>query len=125
MPQIDVYFETMLDHKASDLHLSTGNPPIIRLNGELEHLDAPLLEDAALREMLFEICSEEKLKQFNETGDVDFGYEYPGKARFRANFFVQKNGIAAVFRTIPSEVLTADQLDLPEICRKFAKLKKG
>ncbi|MDP4609904.1 MAG: type IV pilus twitching motility protein PilT [Opitutales bacterium] len=125
MPQIDLYFETMLEHKASDLHLSTGNPPIIRINGELERLDAPNLVSDELKVMLMEICPEDKAKQFLETGDVDFGYELPGKARFRANFFLQKEGVAAVFRTIPSQVLTAEQLGLPEICMKFAKLKKG
>lgn len=125
MARIDVYFETMLDYKASDLHLSTGNQPVIRINGELQHLDAPVLEHADLQEMLHEICPDYKWKTFEETGDIDFGYEYPGKARLRANFFNQKNGIAAVFRTIPTEVLTAEQLGLPEVCRKFAKLKKG
>jgi twitching motility protein PilT len=125
MPNIDVYFETMLDHKASDLHLSTGNPPIIRINGDLQHLDAPDLKHKELKQLLYEICPDDKMKHFEETGDVDFGYEYPGKARFRANFFNHKYGIAAVFRTIPSEVLTSEQLGLPEICRKFAKLKKG
>jgi twitching motility protein PilT len=125
MARIDVYFQTMLDYQASDLHLSTGNPPIIRINGALQHLDAPALEHDALKELLYEICPDYKWKTFEETGDVDFGYEFPGKARLRANFFNQKYGIAAVFRTIPSEVLTAEQLGLPEICRKFAKLKKG
>ncbi len=65
------------------------------------------------------------MARFEETGDVDFGYELPGQARFRANFFSQKDGVAAVFRTIPSQVLTAEQLGLPGICQKFAKLTKG
>jgi len=71
------------------------------------------------------MCPEDKMARFEETGDVDFGYELPGKARFRANFFSQKDGVAAVFRTIPSQVLTAEQLGLPGICQKFAKLTKG
>ncbi len=125
MAHIDIYFETMLENKASDLHLSTGNAPIIRINGELERLNAPPLEHAELLEMLREICPDEKMSHFEKTGDVDFGYELPGKARFRANFFNQKEGVSAVFRTIPSEVLTAEQLGLPEICQKFAKLTKG
>jgi twitching motility protein PilT len=125
MARIDVYFQTMLDYKASDLHLSTGNPPVIRINGELQHLDAPKLENEDLKELLHEICPDSKWETFEATGDVDFGYEFGSKARLRANFFNQKYGIAAVFRTIPSEVLTAEQLGLPEVCRKFAKLKKG
>ena len=125
MAQIDIYFESMLENKASDLHLSTGNPPIIRINGELERLDVPSLVNEKLIELLREICPEEKMEHFEETGDVDFGYELPGKARFRANYFKQKDGVAAVFRTIPSEILTTEQLGLPSICQKFAKLTKG
>lgn len=125
MAQIDVFFDALLEFKGSDLHLSTGNPPIIRINGELEALDYPAYVDADLRELLFEICPGERIAEFQETGDIDFGYTFGSKARFRANFFMQNKGIAAVFRTIPSEVLTADQLGLPEICRKFAGLKKG
>ena len=125
MAQIDIYFESMLENKASDLHLSTGNPPIIRINGELERLDLPSLVNEKLIGLLREICPEEKMEHFEETGDVDFGYELPGKARFRANYFKQKDGVAAVFRTIPSEILTTEQLGLPSICQKFAKLTKG
>ncbi|MEM8868453.1 MAG: type IV pilus twitching motility protein PilT [Verrucomicrobiota bacterium] len=125
MPIIDEYFEAMLEFKASDLHLSTGNPPIMRISGDLEKLEAPEMTQDELYEMLMEICPSDKFTTFQETGDVDFGHELPGKARFRANYFNQKNGIAAVFRTIPSEVLTAEQLNLPEVCKKFASLKKG
>ena len=74
---------------------------------------------------LYEIAPEFKVKIFEETGDVDFGYEIPGVARYRANFFNQKNGVAAVFRQIPSTILTADQLGLPPILTKFAMLHKG
>jgi twitching motility protein PilT len=75
--------------------------------------------------MLYEIAPEVKIKQFEETGDVDFGYEIPGMARYRANFFNQKYGCAAVFRQIPSKVLSAEQLGLPPILMKAAMLKKG
>jgi len=125
MAKIDIYFETMLENKASDLHLSTGKPPIIRINGELQRLNVPDLVNDELKELLSEICPEDKMSQYWKTGDVDFGYELPGKARFRANYFSQNQGIAAVFRTIPSEILTAEDLGLPDICQKFAKLTKG
>ena len=125
MAQIDDFFDALLEFKGSDLHLSTGNPPIIRINGELEMLDHPPLGDAELREILLEICSQEEIDQLNETGDLDFGHTYGDQARFRANYFQQKYGIAAVFRTIPTEILSADDLSLPDICRKFAGLKKG
>lgn len=125
MAEIDLYFDTMLENKASDLHLATGNPPVVRINGDLNYIDAPDLQHDDLKKMLFEICPEDKMRQFEETGDVDFGYEYSDKARFRANFFNQKYGIAAVFRTIPTTILTSEDLGLPPICRKFAALKQG
>ena len=75
--------------------------------------------------MLYEIAPERKIKEFEETGDVDFAYEIPNLARYRANFFKQKNGVAAVFRVIPSTVLTCDQLSLPPVVKNLASLPKG
>ncbi len=125
MAQLDAFFNFMHEHGASDLHLASGSQPIVRVRGELERLTFPALENDKLKEMLYEIAPEYKVKVFEETGDVDFGYEIPGVARYRANFFNQKYGCAAVFREIPSKVLTCDQLGLPPIMRKFAALKKG
>src|SRR5205085_2560541 len=73
----------------------------------------------------YEIAPEGKIKTFEETSDVDFGYEVPGQARYRANFFQQKYGISAVFRLIPSNVLTVEELGLPPVLKKFPMLKKG
>ena len=120
----------MFSEKASDLHLSSGNPPILRINGELTRVDAPALQDDQLKVMLYEIAPEYKIKTFEETGDVDFGYEITGVSRFRANFFTQKNGIAAVFRQIPSTVLSFEDFEkvgapLPAVLKKFAMLHKG
>ncbi len=125
MARIDQYFKFMKEQGASDLHLSSGNPPILRIHGELIRVDAPHFTSDDLKALVYEIAPEQKIKQFEETGDVDFGYEYPGFARYRANFFNQKNGIGAVFRLIPSKVLTADQLGLPPVIKQFALLKKG
>src|SRR6478609_2105527 len=125
MAKIDAFFNLMFEQKASDLHLSSGNPPILRINGELHRVDFPPLESDNLKGMLYEIAPEYKIKVYEETGDVDFGYEIPGVARYRANFFNQKYGVAAVFREIPSKVLTAEQLGLPPIMKKFAGLNKG
>jgi twitching motility protein PilT len=75
--------------------------------------------------MLYEIAPEQKIKMFEESGDIDFGYEIPGLARYRANFFMQRNGVAAVFREIPSAILTADQLGLPPVVSKLATLPRG
>ncbi len=130
MAQIDALFNLMFSEKASDLHLSAGNPPILRINGQLTRVDAPPLVDDQLKVMLYEIAPEYKIKTFEETGDVDFGYEITGVSRFRANFFTQKNGIAAVFRQIPSTVLSFEDFEkvgapLPPVLKKFAMLHKG
>jgi len=125
MAQLDAFFNFMHEHGASDLHLASGAQPIVRVRGELERLTFPPLENDKLKEMLYEIAPEYKVKVFEETGDVDFGYEIPGVARYRANFFNQKYGVAAVFREIPSKILTAEQLGLPPIMKKFASLHKG
>ena len=125
MARIDTYFKFMKEQDASDLHLSTGNQPMLRIHGELVRIDSPPLENDDLKALVYEIAPEQKVKVFEETGDVDFGYEYPGFARYRANFLNQKNGIAAVFRLIPSKVLTLEQLGLPPVLKRFAMLKKG
>src|ERR1700686_2022320 len=125
MAKIDAFFNLMLEQKASDLHLSSGNAPMLRIHGELQRIDFPPLESDSLKAMLYEISPEYKIKQYEETGDVDFGYEIPAVARFRSNFFQQKWGCGAVFRLIPSKVLTADELGLPMVLKKMAMIKKG
>src|SRR6186713_1109366 len=130
MAKIDAFFNLMFEQKASDLHLSSGNPPILRINGEMQRVDYPPLEADTLKSMLYEITPEYKIKVFEETGDVDFGYEIPNVSRFRANFFNQKNGVAAVFRQIPSKVLSFEDFEkieapLPPVLKKFTMLHKG
>ena len=130
MAKIDSFFNLMFEQKASDLHLATGNPPILRIHGKLQRVEFPPLENDALKAMLYEITPEYKIKIFEETGDVDFGYEIPNVSRFRANFFNQKNGIGAVFRQIPTKVLSFEDFEqmgspLPAVLKKFAMLHKG
>jgi twitching motility protein PilT len=125
MAKIDAFFKLMNEQKASDLHLVSGQPPALRINGEMERIKYHVLENDGLKGMLYEIAPEDKVKVFEETGDVDFGYEIPGLARYRANFFMQKNGVAAVFREIPSTILTAEQLGLPPVIPKLALLPRG
>jgi twitching motility protein PilT len=125
MAKIDAFFKLMFDQGASDLHLTSGQQPILRLHGELERVKYQVLENDELKAMLYEIAPESKMKVFEETGDVDFGYEIPGVARFRANFFQQKYGCGAVFRQIPTKVLTPKDLGLPPILSRAAMLHKG
>jgi twitching motility protein PilT len=125
MAKIDAFFNLMMEVGASDLHLASGSQPILRVRGDLERINHPALDNDSLKAMLYEIAPEYKVKIFEETGDVDFGYEIPGMVRFRVNFFNQKYGVAAAFRQIPTTVLTVEQLGLPPIMKKFGELHKG
>src|ERR1043166_2915754 len=130
MAKIDAFFNLMFEQSASDLHLSSGNPPILRIRGELQRVDFPPLENDSLKTMLYEIAPDYKIKQFEETGDVDFGYEIPPISRFRVNFYNQKNGVGAAFRQIPSKVLAFEDFEkaeapLPAVLKKFAMLNRG
>jgi twitching motility protein PilT len=125
MAQIDAFFKLMRDQGASDLHLSSGDQPALRLNGDIERIRYECLTSDKLRAILYEITPQEKIKEFEETGDVDFGYEISGMGRYRANYFMQKNGISAVFREIPADIPNAGQLGLPSVILKLADLPRG
>jgi twitching motility protein PilT len=125
MARIDALFNMMKEQGASDLHLSTGNPPIFRQRGEMVRLNFKPLGHDELKAILFEILSEKQQAQFNETKDLDFAYEVPGLARFRGNIMMQYRGVAAVFRIIPTKILSADELGLPEGVRRMTNFKKG
>jgi len=125
MAKIDAFFKLMHEQGASDLHLVSGLPPALRIRGDMERIKYKVLDNDELKAMLYEIAPEAKIKQFEESGDIDFGYEIPGVARYRSNFFLQKNGCAAVFRQIPEEIMTAEQLGLPNVISKLASLPRG
>ncbi len=125
MAQIDAFFKLMNEHGASDLHLLAGQQPVLRIEGDLERVKYKPLDNDSLKSMLYEITPEYKIKVFEETGDVDFSYEIPGLARYRANFFQQKKGVGAAFREIPSTILTVEQLGLPIIIKRLATLPRG
>ena len=125
MAQIDAFFKLMNEQGASDLHLVSGQQPILRIQGDLERVKYKTLDNDGLKKMLYEIATEDKVKVFEETGDVDFAYEIPGLARYRANFFEQKYGIGAVFREIPSTISTCEELGLPPVVKRLATLPRG
>lgn len=125
MAQIDGFFKLMNDEGASDLHMVAGQQPLLRIRGDMERVKFKKMSNDELRAMLYEICPEEKIKAFEESGDIDFGYEIPGLARYRCNFFQQKYGIGAVFREIPSDIMTVEQLGLPPVISRLAHLPKG
>jgi len=123
--KIDAFFKLMNEQSASDLHLVAGSQPILRVHGDMERVKYKILGNDELKAMLYEIAPEDKIKTFEETGDIDFAYEIPNLARYRANYFQQKWGIGAVFREIPSTIMTVEQLGLPSVLNKLSMLHKG
>jgi twitching motility protein PilT len=125
MAKIDALFKMMKEQGASDLHLSTGSPPIFRLHGEMQRLQFKALSHEELTAILYEILTDKQRADFEARHDLDFAYAVPGLARFRGNMLLTHRGAAAVFRIIPSKILSADDLQLPEGVRKLTRLKKG
>jgi len=125
MAKIDAFFRLMNAQGASDLHMAAGSQPCLRIHGDLEPVKYHELANDELLALLGEIAPEGRMKQFEETGDVDFAYEITGLGRYRANYFRQAAGAGAVFRQIPSKIMTIEQLGLPPIARQFAMLDKG
>ena len=125
MPAIDCLFDTLLAKKGSDLHLSVGYPPMIRVKGDLLALRNDLLSAQDIEALLSELVDAERWQRFQEQHDLDFALGYENKARFRANYLLKTTGPGAVFRTIPSEVLTAEELGLPRACLALAERQAG
>jgi twitching motility protein PilT len=112
-------------NKASDLHLSAGLPPMIRVHGDVRRINVPNLEHKDVHGMVYDIMNDSQRKVYEETLEVDFSFEIPNLARFRVNAFNQNRGAGAVFRTIPSKVLTLEQLNAPKIFSEIAKYPRG
>jgi twitching motility protein PilT len=112
-------------NKASDLHLSSGLPPMIRVHGDVRKTNLPTLDHAQVQAMVYEIMSDSQRKTFEETLECDFSFEIPNLARFRVNAFNQNRGAGAVFRTIRSVVLTLDELKAPKIFKEIAETPRG
>ena len=124
---IDRLFVAMTQLKASDLHLSVGSPALVRKDGRIQPLDPdmPALTDDHLRQLLESIMPAANREEFETHHDTDFAYEIPGLARFRANVFADRKGRGAVFRVIPSDILTAEKLGLSPHVLNLCKLNKG
>ena len=125
MAQIDAFFRQVKQHGASDLHMVIGFPPLLRLRGDLIPLDAPALTPESNREILFEILDPEQQAALEKNKDLDKAYELDGVGRFRCNFLYQHRGVGAVFRIIPTKILTLDQLGMPEVVKKIANYERG
>ena len=112
-------------HNASDLHLSSGVPPMIRVDGDIRRINMPALEHKDVHDMLYDIMNDRQRKDYEEFLETDFSFEIPGLARFRVNAFNQKNGAGAVFRTIPGGVVTLEDVGAPPVFREIAKAPRG
>ena len=110
---------------ASDLHLSAGLPPMIRVDGDVRRINLPPLEHSEVHSLIYEIMNDKQRKDFEEFLETDFSFEVPGVARFRVNAFNQNRGAGAVFRTIPSKVLTMEDLDLGQVFKDIAMVPRG
>ncbi len=112
-------------HNASDLHLSAGLPPMIRVDGDIRRINVPALEHKVVHALVYDIMNDKQRKDFEEFLENDFSFEIPGLARFRVNAFNQARGASAVFRTIPSKVLTLDDLGCPPIFKEIVDVPRG
>ena len=110
---------------ASDLHISAGLPPIIRIDGDVRRINLPPMEHRQVHSLIYEIMNDKQRRDFEEFLETDFSFDVPGIARFRVNVFNQNRGAAAVFRTIPSKVLTLEQLGMGDIFKKLSLMPRG
>ncbi|MEH6394062.1 MULTISPECIES: type IV pilus twitching motility protein PilT [Pseudoalteromonas] len=114
-----------VQHKASDLHLSSGVAPMIRVDGDVRRINIPALENKDVNSLVYDIMNDNQRKDYEQNLEVDFSFEVPNLARFRVNAFNSNRGPAAVFRTIPSEVLTLDDLGAPDIFKTISDTPRG
>ncbi len=112
-------------NKASDLHLSAGLPPMIRVHGDIRKINVPVLDHTQVHDMVYDIMNDGQRKVYEETLECDFSFEIPNLARFRVNAFNHNRGSGAVFRTIPSKILTLEQLNCPAIFKDIANTPRG
>ncbi len=112
-------------NKASDLHLSAGLPPMIRVDGDVRRINLPPLEHKELHDMIYDIMNDYQRKEYEETYEIDFSFEIPGMARFRVNAFNQNRGCGGVFRTIPTEILTFEDLNCPAVFKDIIDVPRG
>ncbi len=123
---IDRLFQILIEQGGSDLHLTEGYPPKIRIHGGVSAIEGePILDHETIKHLLTGICEPAAFDIFMEEGDLDFAYEMNVESRFRCNYLRQQYGLGAVFRLIPTEIATLEQLGIPEVVKKFADIRAG
>ena len=123
--KIDEFFQTLVEQGGSDLHLSEGEPPKIRVHGDVTAIREEALTHEDMVELMEPICPPKLWKEFCEIGDADFAYEMDEKSRFRCNYMKQQRGYCCVFRLIPTKILTMEQLNVPEQIKRFGEMRSG
>jgi len=123
--QIDEYFRDLIEAGASDLHLSQGQPPKIRVHGAISPIRDYVLTGDKIGPMMKEICDPKAWERYEKTGDLDFAYEMDEHSRFRCNYLKQSHGYACVFRLIPTEIATLEQLGIPQVVKEFGEIRSG
>ena len=125
MATIDDLFRLMVEQKASDLHVTSGAPPYLRIHGEMSPVNYRQLTNQDVQALIFEILTEKQKKAFVEKWELDFAYVLDGIGRFRCNIFMQRKGLGAVFRTIPEKIKTAQELNLPQTIIDLVDADRG
>lgn len=125
MPALDELFQYMIQEGASDLHIAPGYPPFFRIHGHMIKLSTPPLTADKCERIVLETMSQEQMEHFRINWELDWSYQLVGQARFRANAFIQNDGVGAVYRMIPEKIKTFDDLGLPDVLRQLADLPKG
>lgn len=125
MARLDVLLKAARDMGASDLHVLSGYPPVLRIRGDIQPVDFQVISHDQCRQLVYEIMTDEQIAKLEKNGDVDFSYEIPDELRVRANVFEQHNGISASLRLLPAQIFPLEQLGLPFAISRFTELSRG
>lgn len=124
MDLVDILVE-VLERGASDLHLTVGSPPVIRVSGKLTRMDYPVLSSNDTRDLIYSILSQDQRQRLENEWEIDFSYSVPGRARFRVNAYFQRNSLGAAFRLIPAQIRNLEELMMPTALHKMAAKPRG
>ena len=126
MAVIDKYFKLLVGSGGSDLHLTEGEPPKLRVHGSVTAIEGEsVLEGESFKQMLAEICEPRSFETYLKEGDLDFAYAMDEESRFRCNYLKQRQGLGAVFRLIPTKIASLEDLGIPEVVKNFAHIRSG
>src|SRR5438552_16189934 len=122
---LDQLLESCVYHEGSDLHIKADSEPLVRIYGDLFPLDMPVLSADEAKWLCYSILSDIQKARFEEEYELDFAYEIKGLARFRGNLYMQRGNVGGAFRVIPYRIKTIEELELPDICKRFSERPRG